>query len=543
LQRIPTRPVAARSPELLGDYLAHQAAVRPDDVAVVDGDRRSTYGEVDELGNRLAKLLVDQGLRPGDRVCLVTPKTTGALVAMHAVMRAGGAYVPLDVDSPAPRIRLILGSSRPRILLASRSATELIRELGESNAIATETIVGSLDAEPLEVEAPPCRFTLADAQAYSESSLPPAARPEHPAHLLFTSGSTGVPKGVAITHANAKAFVEWATSYFGITHADRNSSHPPLHFDLSTFDIYGTFAVGAELHLVPVELNQLPTRLASFIEQRELTQWFSVPSLLSYLAKFDVVPSDGFPSLRRVLWAGEVLPTKTLIYWMQRVRQASFTNLYGPTETTISSSYHTVPACPKHETEPIPIGVACEGEELLVLDDELKPVPAGEAGMLFIGGVGLSPGYWEDEEKTRDAFLPDPRDATGSRRIYRTGDLARVDESGIAHFLGRADTQIKSRGYRIELGEIETHLAALSEVSECAVIAFESEGFEGLAIGCAYAPAPGEDVSPTKLKADLGRVLPRYMIPTYWRLFEELPKNVNGKIDRVMLRELFATKA
>ena len=487
-------------------------------------------------------MLREHGLQQGDRVCLVTEKSTAALIAMHAVLRAGGIYVPLDLASPAPRITLILEASKPRILLASCSAGALLGELGQTGAIRSETILGSLDADPLDVEEPPCRFALGDAEAFSDEPLAPASRPEQPAHLLFTSGSTGVPKGVAITHANVTAFVEWATSYFGMTHTDRNSSHPPLHFDLSTFDIYGTFAVGAELHLVPAELNQLPTRLASFIDERELTQWFAVPSLLSYMAKFDVVPPDGFPSLRRVLWCGEVLPTKTLIYWMQRVRQARYTNLYGPTEATIASSYYTVPDCPSDETEPIPIGIACDGEELLVLDDEMKPSPRGETGMLYIGGVGLSPGYWEDEEKTRAAFVPDPRDASGSGRIYRTGDLARMDEQGIAHFLGRADTQIKSRGYRIELGEIETHLAALSELSECAVVAFESEGFEGLAIGCAYAPSAGADVDPAKLKAVLGQTLPRYMIPTDWRSFEELPKNVNGKIDRAGLRELFATR-
>ena len=232
-----------------------------------------------------------------------------------------------------------------------------------------------------------------------------------------------------ITHANVAAFVEWAVDYFGTKPADRISGHPPLHFDLSTFDIYGTFLAGAELHLVPAVANLVPHKLAELIRSSELTQWFAVPSTFTFMAKFGVVQPDAFPSLERVVWCGEVLPTPVLIEWMRAVPQASFTNLYGPTEATIASSYYTLPAIPENETDPIPIGVACAGEELLVLDEKLEPAPAGEIGDLFIAGAGLSPGYWRDEEKTAAAFVPDPR-AEGER-IYRTGDLAKVQEDGL----------------------------------------------------------------------------------------------------------------
>ena len=248
--------------------------------------------------------------------------------------------------------------------------------------------------------------------------------------------------------------------------------------------MFGTLWAGAELHLVPPELNLLPHKLAQFIRDARLTQWFSVPSVLNLMANFDVVRQNDFPALRRVLFAGEVLPTRTLIHWMRRLPHVQFTNLYGPTETTIVSSYYTLPRCPADEREPIPIGAACGGEELMVLDEELRPVATGDMGDLYIRGVGVSPGYWRDLEKTRSVFLP-WRNAAGTvDRIYKTGDLARRGADGLFHYVGRADTQIKSRGYRIELGEIETALHALPGLRESAVVAIKSEGFEGWLICC-----------------------------------------------------------
>jgi acyl-coenzyme A synthetase/AMP-(fatty) acid ligase len=322
---------------------------------------------------------------------------------------------------------------------------------------------------------------------------------------------------------------------------DRNAGHTPLHFDLSTLDVFGTFAAGAELHLVPPVVSAIPAKLAEFIRRSELTQWFSVPSVLTYLAKLDAIRQDDFPSLERVLWCGEVLPTPILIHCMERLPHARFTNLYGPTEATIASSYHTLEEIPADETQPIPIGVACPGEELVVVDEERKPVAAGEIGDLYIGGVGLSPGYWRDDAKTREAFFEDPRNP--GARLYRTGDLARMDEAGLFHFHGRADYQIKSRGYRIELGEVEVAVNTLDVIRECAAVGVDTEGFEGTSICCAYALDTEEDLEPGQFRDALRELLPSYMLPSRWLRFDELPKNVNGKIDRRRLKEIFEVSA
>jgi amino acid adenylation domain-containing protein len=344
-----------------------------------------------------------------------------------------------------------------------------------------------------------------------------------------------------ITHASVIQFVEWAAGYFGLEPSDRTSGHSPFHFDLSTFDLFGTFAAGAQIHLVPPELNVLPHKLAEFIRDADLTQWFSVPSILTLMAQLDVVRQGDFPSLRRLLWCGEVFSSKALRYWMTRLPHVRFTNLYGPTEATIASSYYTVPAPPAADTEPVPIGRPCAGEDLLVLNAALRPVAAGEVGDLYISGAGLSPGYWRDPEKTRAAFLPHP-DEPGER-TYRTGDLARVGPEGLIYFVGRADSQIKSRGYRIELGEIEAALQTLPELEECAVVALPTEGFEGMAICCAYVPKPGAPVAHLELRRRLGKLVPAYMVPSQWKAFGTLPRNANGKIDRRRIKEEWSRDA
>jgi acyl-coenzyme A synthetase/AMP-(fatty) acid ligase len=247
------------------------------------------------------------------------------------------------------------------------------------------------------------------------------------------------------------------------------------------------------------------------------------------------IAEGDFPTLKRVLFCGEAMPTPVLSEWMRRVPQARYTNLYGPTETTIASSYYDVPSLPIDETESLPIGLPCTDEELLVLDSERRPVPPGQVGEIYIAGVGLSPGYWNDEAKTEAAFVPDPR---GAGRIYRTGDLGSVGEDGMFRYAGRVDSQIKHRGYRIELGEIEAAASALDELSECAIVALETGGFEANAICCAYVRADPE-ATPPRLRSALMRSLPSYMLPSRWLAFDALPKNANGKIDRPALRESF----
>ncbi len=524
---------------LLQDWVTRQAELRPEAVAVVLGPEKLTYGQLEKTSNQLARILQKVGSHKGDRVCFLMPKSPLAIISMIGILKAGCIHVPLDSGSPPLRIHKILESCDTRWLLAAGPVLPLLSEMLDHAPLRGRITVGWL--EPLK---PPSstfgvEWSLDDLALMEPEPLPRQTTSADAAHILFTSGSTGMPKGVVITHSNVIHFVEWGLRHFGIDSSDRLSGHTPLHFDLSTFDVFGTFAAGAELHMLPHEATSSPFKLAEFIRADEVTQWFSVPSVLNYMAKFDAVKYGDFAPLRRVLWCGEVLPSSALCYWMRRLLHVRFTNLYGPTETTIASSFYDIPACPEDERMPIPIGTACDGEELLVLNKDLQPVRPGEIGDLYIGGSGLSPGYWRDPEKTAAAFLHVPRGNNPNGRIYRTGDLARYGEDGLVYFIGRNDTQIKSRGYRIELGEIEAALSALPELQESAVVAIDRGGFEGWLICCAYALQPGSPSTPNSVRKELEKRVPSYMIPARWMTCSTLPKNANGKIDRPRLKELF----
>ena len=524
---------------LLQESITFHANRAPESVAVAMQGDILTYGQLEDLTNRLAHCLRAQGCRRGDRICFAIPKSPIAIAAILGILKADCTYVPIDTAQPSSRALKIIQACEARWILATGPAQSLMDELFAEPGIKDSLSVGWLGRTlPTFTNFAPV-FSSEDLVGYPNAIAESRNSTEDIAYILFTSGSTGTPKGVPIRHRSVMRYVEWAANYFGMHAADRISGHHPLHFDLSVQDIFGTFAVGAQLHPIPPELNLLPHKLAEFIRAAELTQLFSVPSALNYMAKFDVVRQDDFPKLTRLLWCGEVLPTPTLRYFMQRLTKVQFTNLYGPTEATIASSYYTVPSCPEHDQVPIPIGTPCDGEELLVLNERMEKAKTGEIGDLYIRGIGLSPGYWKDPDKTKAVFLPNPCAPAAGDRIYKTGDLAKSGEDGLVYFLGRADSQIKSRGYRIELGEIETALNTLPMLQESAVVAIQSDRFEGAIICCAYVPVHGQAVTHSAVRKELGRLVPNYMLPARWLVLNALPKNANVKTDRPKLREAF----
>ncbi len=520
----------------LHHFVNRQATLRPDSTAVVMRSEHLTYRDLEVQSDKLATLLSKAGCKHGDRVALLLPKEPQTLICMLAVMKCGAAYVPLDITNPAERVSKMISRSEPRIILAHSKSEKLLQNILNYLPATNIPLVGWMEEGQPNLSGFTVAFNRDDMQTVNLVDYEPDTNPDATAHILFTSGSTGIPKGVMVTHSNVITFVKWATAYFGMNAYDRVSGHAPLHFDLSTFDIYGAFASGAQLHMAPPDIGIIPNQIAAFMEHSELTQWFSVPSLLSYMARFDAVHHNAMPHMTRLLWCGEVFPTSALRYWMERLPHVEFTNLYGPTETTIASSYHTVPAIPKTDDEEVPIGQPCAGEDLLILNDRLKPVPDGEIGDLYIKGVGLTKGYWRDQEKTDEVFRKVREDRNGHSLIYKTGDLARKGSDGLVYYHGREDYQVKTRGYRVELGEVENGLLRIPGIKECAVVPYQSNGMDAKAIGAILVMHEDyQNPDLIKMRKDLSEFVPSYALPAKWLELNEMPRNANGKIDRKSL--------
>ena len=501
-------------------YLEESAASFPQRVAAVDPDGTAlTYRELDAQASRIAGFLAAHGVRPGDRVGLVLPKSTAALTAVFGVMKLRAAYVPVDWTGPAARIRAILSDCQVRAVFLDRRRPDLAGTAETMILLGTDT-----GEEPRGSDSGP--FDWETALAHEQIQPDVAARtPEDLAYILYTSGSTGVPKGVMLTHRNATSYVDWCSEVFAPTEHDRFSSHAPFHFDLSILDIYVPIKHGGSVHLIPDELGKNPKDLARFIADRRLTVWYSTPAILGLLAEFGDLDHLDCSSLRLVLFAGEVFPVKQLRRIVSRWPGPDYYNLYGPTETNVCTFALIPKPIPEDRSEPYPIGWPCSHCSALVLDTDGQPVEPGEEGLLYIAGPSVFSGYWGRTAESDALFLE--RDGT---RWYNTGDVVKEQGGDGFIYMGRRDRMVKRRGYRIELGEVESCLYRHPVIDEAAVIA-SPHPQTGMRI-ISYLVAP-ENARPSiiDMKTYCNRNLPAYMNPDIFVFVENLPRTSTNKVD------------
>ncbi len=512
-------------PSLLHQLLTQSAEREPDRCALVSDKGTLSYAELTMQSDRLAHALRSQGVTAGDRVGVALDKSLESVIAIFGILKAGAAYVPIDPSAPANRAAYIVENCAMRGLITTRKRLAAL--------------------EPLVAKMPPCVVLDAGGEsrglAWNEimqATTPPQPDPgvveQDLAYILYTSGSTGEPKGVMLSHRAALSFVNWAVDYFQLHQDDRLSNHAPLHFDLSIFDLFGAVAVGATVALVSPTTAVFPRNLADWIEDTGISVWYSVPSALIQLALNGGLERHDFKALRLVIFAGEVFPIRHLRALMQQIPGAGYFNLYGPTETNVCT-VHPVSTIPTADAAPLPIGRACANTEVFALSDDGVLIEAGGTGELYVRGPTLMQGYWGKPDQSGRVLLPNPLNSERPDLVYRTGDLVRLDGAGNYHFVGRRDLQVKSRGYRIELGDIEAVLYRHPTVAEAAVIARPHEQFGCTLLGI-VAPRSGSKLTQIDLAAFCAEHLPPYMVPTDFELRVALPKTSSGKIDRTALQ-------
>ncbi len=511
---------------LLHHYLRDSARRAPDSIALVDRDRQLTYRELDERSDAVAARLVELGVQPGDRVGIYLPKAAEGVIGIYGAMKAGAAYVPIDPSAPEARVQYIANNCGIRHVISGA------KRAGAWGGLGTAGVEHVL---AMDTDTP---ASAAGVSIHRSSWIEAGGIPRDPgiidqdlAYILYTSGSTGDPKGVMLSHLNCRAFVEWAIDEYSITSEDRISSHAPFHFDLSTFDLYSAALSGAPVYLVPAKAALFPAEVAKFITTNEITVWYSVPSILIMLIEKGGLEVGDLPSLRQMLFAGEVFPTKYLSRIMKRLPHVAFANLYGPTETNVCTAY-SVPESPDEDGPTISIGHAITNVETFVVDEGDNLVQPGEVGELLVRGPTVMAGYWGDPERTRTRLITSPVARHHGDPVYRTGDLVEEMPDGNYRFLGRRDNQIKSRGYRIELGDIEAALNAHPGVVEAAALAIPDEMISNRIV--AYVSVSGE-VTERELTSFCAARIQRYMVPEAILVTTVLPKTSTGKIDRQTL--------
>lgn len=477
-------------------WLEEAARLAPDSIAFDAPGRVMTWGQVWQAAQETGSLLAEktQAQQP---VLILMDKSPDCLCAMLGAVCAGCFYTPLDSSMPRARVQMIADTLRPAVILFEERNEELAR------GIAGEARLCRYDAIPHRVDAVLLRERRA---AHMDTDL---------LYVLFTSGSTGVPKGVSITHRSVIDLVEWACDALRLPEGARFGSQAPFYFDNSVLDIYCVMRMRGSLHLIPRMDFLFPARLVQRLARERIDTVFWVPSALTALAGADVLAPGCLPALRRVFFCGEVMPCATLNRWRFALPDADYVNMYGPTEITDVCTWYRVDRA-FADTDSLPIGFPCANTRIMLIDGEI-----------CVSGTCLSPGYYNAPEKTAAAFVPNPLRPQIPELMYRTGDLGAYNDRGELMFLGRRDSQIKHSGYRIELGEIECALSAA----------------EGVALACCYydgariVAAYTGDADERTVKKHLREALPKYMLPELLLHRETLPRTGSGKVDRLTLRQ------
>ncbi|MGN0666500.1 MAG: amino acid adenylation domain-containing protein [Huintestinicola sp.] len=485
-----------------------------DKTAVVHKDEKITFGELRERAVNASHCLnrcIENAVNTP--VAVFLPKEINTVIADLAAMYSAEPFMNLDVKTPRDRIKNTLDTIRPCAVITSRKYAANFDEM----SIPVLFIEEMTEAPENCGEIIERHTVLIDTDPFC---------------IINTSGSTGTPKGVVLNHRSFFDFMYWSVERFGFDGSEVMGSLSPVVFDIFDFELCMMMMCGSTIVLLDASLAAFPVRLLEALNKNNVSFIFWVPSIMVNIANMKLLDSVSVPSLRLIWFAGEVFPSKQFLYWYDHLPHAKFVNLYGPIEITLDCTYHVIEERPE-ESDPLPIGIPCRNTDILILDGDDKKCSAGIEGELCVRGTSLAMGYYNNPEKTAAAFTQNPLNSSYPELIYRTGDIVCMDENGLIHFKGRKDSLIKHMGYRIELSEIEHILInSLKLVKYCCAVYHYSKKEIVL-----YYENENE-ISAGEFRKALKEYLPAYMIPGVYNKMELLPRNTNGKIDRLTLKNL-----
>ncbi len=512
-------------------HLIDRSAERyPDHDAFRWNGRGLTYAELARRANGLARFLRENGVTKGDRIGVYLNKSLETAVSVYGIMKAGAAYVPLDPLAPESRVAFIVRDCGIRWLLADAAKQAVIGRIAEG----IPELAGAIGIEPLPSGG--LRTLSWDDIAVLAADSPPESgvMEQDLAYIMYTSGSTGAPKGMMHTHYSGLSYARLSAATYGVNHEDRLGNHSPLHFDMSTFEYFSGPLAGATTVIIPEAYTKLPASLSQLIDDERLTIWYSVPFALIQLLLRGALERRDLSSLRWINFGGEPFPPKHLRALMRRLPQARFSNVYGPAEVNQCTFYH-VPPLAEDDDESVPIGRVWANAEGLVLDDDDREVSPGEIGELVVRTPTMMRGYWNRQDLNARAFYRRPVYNGYEDVFYRTGDLVQEMPDGNLKFLGRKDRQVKVRGHRVELDEIENVLSTHPAVEQNAVYPVRTaEG--GTELEAAVIPRPEIEADSAAIRAYLAAHLPWYEVPGEVVIMAIFPRTTSGKIDRRALR-------